>query len=123
MKYLDLKNTNYSVFYCKCAKEMKNNSKLCEICKEDKFSTFTQIDFKTFIYLFLVKHGLIIGGSGKFNCCFYTDGVSPFKNGKKCFWPLYLISTDIKYPNRFKIENIILLGIWYGEFKPQVQVL
>ena len=53
--------------------------------------------------------------------CLYTDGISKFKSSRKSIWPIYLVSTDISLKDRFRLENIILLGIYYGESKPQIQ--
>ena len=58
----------------------------------------------------------------RFKCCIYTDGISKFRHSKRSVWPLYLVSTDIMYSERYKLKNIILLGIYYGEIKPDIQL-
>lgn len=48
----------------------------------------------------------------------YTDGVPVFKSSKISMWPLYLTINDLPFNERKKRENILLLGLWYGDKKP-----
>lgn len=45
-----------------------------------------------------------------------TDGVRVFKSKRKSsLWPLQFFINEIPRNERFKLENIILSGIWYGK--------
>ena len=52
---------------------------------------------------------------------FFTDGVDLFKKSKLSLWPLYLVSTDLNYSERYKLDNIIIVGIYYGKDTPPMQ--
>lgn len=46
---------------------------------------------------------------------FNTDGVKIFKSRKKSsLWPLLMVVNEIPKEHRFKRENMILAGLWYG---------
>ena len=47
-----------------------------------------------------------------------TDGVPIFKSSKFSIWPLYLVINELKPQKRFKSENLILTGLWFGDKKP-----
>lgn len=49
----------------------------------------------------------------------YTDGVQIFKSSKFSIWAFVLVILELSYEQRYKLENIILLGLWFGEKKPQ----
>lgn len=48
----------------------------------------------------------------------YTDGVPIFKSSKISMWPLYLTINELPFHERKKRENTLLLGLWYGDKKP-----
>lgn len=46
---------------------------------------------------------------------FNTDGVEIFKSKKKSsLWPLLMVVNEVPKKHRFKRENMILAGLWYG---------
>lgn len=47
-----------------------------------------------------------------------TDGVSLFKSSKMGIWPLYLVINELPYKERFKKENVVFAGLWFGYDKP-----
>lgn len=47
-----------------------------------------------------------------------TDGVAIFKSSEFNIWPFHLIINELPYSERFKPENMILAGIWFGNAKP-----
>jgi len=61
----------------------------------------------------------------KFNVAFsyYSDGVEIFKSSKSSFWPLFFTNENLPYKERFKIENMLLLGIWFDSTKPVFELL
>lgn len=50
---------------------------------------------------------------------FSCDGFSPFKNGKQTCWPLLLVNYNLPPDDRFKIENLICVGVIPGPNKPK----
>ena len=50
-----------------------------------------------------------------------SDGASPFKFSKKSVWPVYLLINELPVKARFK--NIIVIGLWYGCNKPDMNIL
>lgn len=48
----------------------------------------------------------------------YTDGVPVFKSSKISMWPLYLTINELPFNERKRRENTLLLGLWYGDKKP-----
>ena len=47
-----------------------------------------------------------------------TDGVPVFKSSKVSIWPLYLVINELPYAQRMAKENMIFVGLWFGEKKP-----
>lgn len=47
-----------------------------------------------------------------------SDGVPVFKSKKFSIWLLYLIINELPYKIRYKRENVILAGLWFGPDKP-----
>ena len=62
---------------------------------------------------------------------FNTDGVKIFKSRKKSsLWPIQMVINELPKSERYKRENMILIGLWYGNdpdfsvfFKPFVDDL
>ena len=46
-----------------------------------------------------------------------TDGVPVFKSCKVSIWPVYLIINELSYGKRMATENMIFVGLWFGEKK------
>lgn len=47
-----------------------------------------------------------------------TDGVPIFKSSKFSLWPLFLAINELPYSHRFKRDNMLLAGVWFGPDKP-----
>ncbi|WAR15739.1 PGBD4-like protein [Mya arenaria] len=50
----------------------------------------------------------------------YTDGVPLFKSSKISIWPLSLSINELPAQERFKQENILSAGLWFGKSKPSM---
>lgn len=48
----------------------------------------------------------------------YTDGVAVFKSSKYNIWPFFLTINELPFRERYKLENLIICGLWFGETKP-----
>uniref|UniRef100_A0ABD2XJS3 Uncharacterized protein n=1 Tax=Trichogramma kaykai TaxID=54128 RepID=A0ABD2XJS3_9HYME len=48
----------------------------------------------------------------------YTDGVRIFISSKYNIWGFFLIILELPYTERYKVENMILVALWFGEKKP-----
>lgn len=47
-----------------------------------------------------------------------TDGVCPFKSSSNSYWPIYLVINELPPEKRYLPENILLIGLWYSDEKP-----
>ena len=52
----------------------------------------------------------------------YTDGVQIFRSSKFSIWAFILVILELPFEERYKLENIILVGLWFGEKKPQPNI-
>lgn len=50
-----------------------------------------------------------------------TDGAPVFKSSNYSIWPLYIMPNEI--PSEARFDNVIVLGMWYGEKKPAMSVI
>lgn len=48
----------------------------------------------------------------------YTDGIPMFKSSKVSIWPVYLSINVLPFEERWKRENLLFLGLWFGDQKP-----
>lgn len=51
-----------------------------------------------------------------------TDGMSIYKSSNVTLWPVYLTLNQIKSSKRFKLNNVILAGVWIGRKKPKFEI-
>lgn len=58
----------------------------------------------------------------KFTLCYYADGVNLYNNTKRSIWVLFLVINELPSNERYKIGNIILLGLWYNNSKPNFNI-
>lgn len=100
-------------FYNKISTHRFNRKKICEANLEDIYDGA--------IYKNEIKNGFL---SNKSNISFTwnTDGVPLFKSSKFSIWPLYLVINELPYEERFKKENVIIAGIWFGPEKPNANL-
>lgn len=47
-----------------------------------------------------------------------SDGIPIFKSSNFSIWPFYLVINELPYEDRFKPENTLFVGLWFGKFKP-----
>ena len=48
----------------------------------------------------------------------YSDGVSIFNSSKFNIWGFFLVINDLPYNERYKLENVLLVSLWFGDKKP-----
>ena len=53
----------------------------------------------------------------------FTDGVPLFKSNQTSLWPVLLQVLNLPPSIRFKAENIVMCGMWYGIRKPDMKLL
>ena len=109
-----------SFFLCNCQEVFENENDLCEKCNHNPINYFTLPDFTDQLER-LSKN--VIFDANTFDFAFFTDGVDIYRKSKYCLWPLYMVSTQLPYSQRYKLENIIILGIYYGQMQPDMQLL
>ena len=94
---------------------------MCETCSSKPKNFFVQPNFvKKIIYL-EQKFSHINFKSMSYTI--FADGISPFRKSKSTLWPIFLVSNELNYHQRYDIDNIIILGIYFGYLKPELQIL
>jgi len=53
----------------------------------------------------------------------YTDGISIFRSSHYEVWPLFVVINEVPFSQRFKKENVILAGLWFGLRKSQPELM
>jgi hypothetical protein len=61
-----------------------------------------------------------LGKKNQISFSFNTDGISPFQKSTVTIWPIYLVINELPINHRFKMENVILLGLWFARQKPNM---
>ena len=51
-----------------------------------------------------------------------TDGIAVFKSSKFSIWPFFLSNVLLPPELRFRRENVILAGLWFGKSKPNANL-
>jgi len=59
-------------------------------------------------------HSKFLSENNHFSFCYYSDGVKIFDCNTSSFWPFFLVINELPQKERYKIENMILLGLWYN---------
>lgn len=54
---------------------------------------------------------------------FNTDGVSPFKSSCLTVWPVIIAFSNLPRNIRMNKDNLVIVALWVGEFKPPMDVL
>lgn len=73
------------------------------------------------IYQELSSNDGILSDPRNISFTWYTDGVKIFKKSKYEIWPIYLVINELPYSERMKISNLLLVSLWFGEKKPNIQ--
>ena len=60
----------------------------------------------------------ILSSKDNISFMWYTDGVRIFKSSKLNVWGFFLIILELPYEERFKLENVLLVSLWFGDKKP-----
>lgn len=69
------------------------------------------------IYKELSQEGSFLSNINNISFTWFTDGVKIFKSSKFSIWPIYLVINELPFSERFKLKNLILAGIWFGDLK------
>lgn len=106
-------------FFCSCG-TFKNQCFHCSSCNIKSSGFFHVPDLHTRleqIVLRLFPHNFDL------KLTIYTDGISTFKSSNYSIWPIYIVFNCLELKNRYALENIAVCGVWYGNFKPDMQSL
>ena len=49
-----------------------------------------------------------------------TDGVKVYRRANKHAWPVWGINANLPPSQRYKLQNLILVGIYFGSHKPDL---
>ena len=52
-----------------------------------------------------------------------TDGVPLYNSSSWTLWPVFLTILNLPASIRMKVENVLLVGLWYGPSKPPMKML
>ena len=111
---------NLSLFFCHCLAKYELKEFTCSVCNKKSSRYFIKPDFIANCYRIISKY---FSSGNTIKVTLYTDGVNTFKKSKYAIWPIFLVLNDLPYNLRYKISNIIICGIWYGDSKPNLQIL
>uniref|UniRef100_A0ABD2W1U7 Transposase domain-containing protein n=1 Tax=Trichogramma kaykai TaxID=54128 RepID=A0ABD2W1U7_9HYME len=71
------------------------------------------------IYRDLTKNNNILSDKHNISFMWYTDGVRIFRSSKFNIWGFFLIILELPYRERYKIQNMLLVSLWFGDHKPE----
>jgi hypothetical protein len=66
------------------------------------------------------RPGCFLDSFNNLSFMWYTDGVPLFKSSKISLWPLFLSINELPILERFKTENMLFGGLWFGRSKPSM---
>lgn len=70
------------------------------------------------VYQSLSSNNGFLSNRNNISFTWNTDGISIFESSKFSVWPMYLVINELPYKERFKQENVLLTGLWFGAKKP-----
>ena len=100
---------NKSLFFCNCHNYQQKVFK-CSICNIVSNNYFCIPDLKANFFNIISKH---FSSGCTLDITLYTDGVNTFEKSKFSIWSIYIVFNDLPFKIRYKIENILICGIWY----------
>ena len=68
-----------------------------------------------YLYKEFESRNILAEGAKRITFSWYTDGVDIFKSSKFKIWHFLLTVNEVHYQERFKLDNIILTGLWFSE--------
>ena len=74
------------------------------------------------IYKELFEDNGLLSNPDNISFLWNTDGVPLFKSSKVSIWPIFLVINELEPKFRFKSENMIFAGMWYGTMKPEPSI-
>ena len=105
-------------FFCSCL-DCRPTAFSCQTCGESN-NFFYLPCFETNCFRIVRRH---FSSGVSLDMSLYTDGVSTFVSSKYSLWPIYMVFNDLDISVRYKLNNILICGIWYGKVKPPMQKL
>ncbi|XP_066271792.1 uncharacterized protein [Branchiostoma lanceolatum] len=51
-----------------------------------------------------------------------TDGIKVFRSSNYGLWPVYLAINELPFRMRTRRENMVIAGLWFGEWKPVMRI-
>lgn len=72
------------------------------------------------VYQNFIQHDPRARGRKVLSVVVSSDGAPLIKSKKFSIWPLICFLVELPPQERYKFENILLTGLWYGKSKPHV---
>lgn len=88
-----------------------------DLQENDDDITYKDIDDGS-IYKELSQENRILFYENSLAFMWYTDGIQIFKSSKYSIWAFYLIMLNLPFEERYRIQNMILVALWFGDKKP-----
>lgn len=60
------------------------------------------------------QHKDFFSNPNNFSLMWYADGVPVYKSSRKSLWPIYFVINELPPEERFKLENMLIGGFWFG---------
>lgn len=60
------------------------------------------------------KHAQFFSNPHNFSLLWYSDGVPVYKSTNKSLWPIYFVINELPADQRYKLENMLIGGFWFG---------
>lgn len=74
------------------------------------------------VYKQLFENQGILSSRNNLSFMWYADGVQVFRSSKFSIWNFVLVILELPLVERYKPENILTAGLWFGDHKPNPNV-
>jgi len=74
------------------------------------------------LYRSMCKEGMPLANPNALTVTFNTDGVEVFESVYGSLWPILMIVNETRPEDRFRPENVLLAGLYFGEKSPNMSM-
>ena len=118
------KNKVNEYTFCNCFREIySKSSPFCTTCNCLSLNHFSTHNFLDQVSEIAKRFFKLSSGSFNIEYSLFTDGISIFEKSNSSIWPIYIVINNIAYNSRYKLNNVSIVGIYFGNCKPNMQIL